>query len=386
MRLLHLADIHPNNAGTLAGRVVTDGAGRNETLVDLDRSLEFVLRVAGERQCELAVLPGDLFDSPRPHMNEVEVISRFVRRLAGLMPVVIIPGNHDLSQNTGDATALACLQGIPSVHVVERPTTLTFKLRSRDALVSCLPYPTKGRVLASIGPVGTSEEVTAVVNDGLGKILQGMALESVPGTVHLLLAHGSVTGTILVGDQPRSLAHDIQLPLDRMGFADYVALGHIHQHQQVGPKAWYSGSLMRHSFGEGGEQKGFCLVEVEAGQLPSVTFIHNLYARAYLTVSARDLWDARLQVPPTTVVRIKDVLTPEQYESARGLLQDVAERYPFSQQDIELTTVTRARDAGMQAMATMEDALKRALPDVPESEWPELLNLHAALGAKEEAR
>jgi exonuclease SbcD len=50
---------------------------------------------------------------------------------------------------------------------------------------------------------------------------------------------------------------------------DYVALGHIHRHQDLhpggAPPVVYSGSLERIDFGEEHEPKGFCWVEVERG-------------------------------------------------------------------------------------------------------------------------
>ena len=390
MRLLHLADLHPNNAGTFAGRVATHESGMNQALVDLDRSLEFVLHFAIQRGCQLAVIPGDLFDSPRPHMNEVEVISRFVRRLAEHMRVCLIPGNHDLSQNTEDASALACLQGIPNVHSFTAPATIT--LADVGAQVSFLPYPTRGRLLAQEGPtVPTPEAITAEVNRLLGVILQGMNAEGQKaGTSQwprILLAHGSVTGTVAVGEQPRSLAHDIQIPLREVGWADYVALGHIHQHQQVGAKAWYSGSLMRQSFGEEHEAKGFCLVDVEVGIEPSVAFIQNPHARCYRTVSVSDIPDSPLTpAGQATVWRIKDQLTTEAYAAARPAIEAFMRDAAYVQQDIDLVTETRARDAGMVAMATMEAALRRALPDIEDDAWPGVLASHAALVAEEEGR
>ncbi|MCV5223848.1 hypothetical protein OFC57_33605, partial [Escherichia coli] len=44
---------------------------------------------------------------------------------------------------------------------------------------------------------------------------------------------------------------------------DYVALGHLHQPQKKGEEyIRYSGSLMKYSFGEQNQKKGFTLVEI----------------------------------------------------------------------------------------------------------------------------
>lgn len=45
---------------------------------------------------------------------------------------------------------------------------------------------------------------------------------------------------------------------------DYVALGHIHRCQQIGERpVWYSGSTLKYSFGECGQEKCALLVNLE---------------------------------------------------------------------------------------------------------------------------
>jgi DNA repair exonuclease SbcCD nuclease subunit len=54
--------------------------------------------------------------------------------------------------------------------------------------------------------------------------------------------------------------------VDASSFAafDYVALGHLHRFQAVGPTGRYAGSPLAYSFAEGSETKGFVLVDLKA--------------------------------------------------------------------------------------------------------------------------
>jgi exonuclease SbcD len=67
---------------------------------------------------------------------------------------------------------------------------------------------------------------------------------------------------------------------------DYVALGHIHKHQELNngshPPIVYPGSLERIDFGEEGERKGFVIAEITRGQT-TWEFV-PVEARRFLTI------------------------------------------------------------------------------------------------------
>lgn len=389
IRALHLGDLHPNNSQTFAGKTVLDPeTGLNQALTDLRRSLHFVYDVATapETRCDVALLTGDLFDSSRPHANEVRVLVDFVIRLADEMPVIIISGNHDISQNPQDATALECFSGIENVFVYERPGSRYIEIRDAKIKFCCLPYPTKGRLLTQdIARDASPEQVTAMVNDGLAAILRSFQMELLPGERAILLAHGSVSNA-QVGEQPRSLAHDILIPLHECDRFNYVALGHIHHPQSVAPNAWYSGSLMRQSFGEEHEEKGFNLVSLEPGQPARVEFVENPHARIYSTIGHSDYLSVLDESAGAgafnkdVVWRFKAQLTPEQWQACKPTIDRWQHETPFFQVDVEILTEDRARDAGMAQCVTREEALRRALTGaITAKEFPAVLEKHDAL-------
>jgi exonuclease SbcD len=67
---------------------------------------------------------------------------------------------------------------------------------------------------------------------------------------------------------------------------DYVALGHIHKHQNLNPRGYppvvYPGSIDRVDFGEEFEDKGFCMVSLKKGEA-SYQFLSTC-ARPFLTI------------------------------------------------------------------------------------------------------
>lgn len=386
IRALHLADIHPNNGATFAGKLTIDpDTGQNLALTDLSRSLQYVYEHTTQNRnkiFDLALIAGDLFDSHKPHPNEIRILRDWIEAQAESMPIVVIPGNHDMSQNPMDATALEAIKGLSNVHVVERPESRLLTVNGHAVRICCLPYPTKGRLLTQDAAMGKSpEEITAIINQGLAAIIRGFVAELEPGTINILLAHGSV-GNAKVGEQPRSLDHDILIPRDDFGAFHYVALGHIHQPQQLSETAWYSGSLVRSGFGEEHEQKGFNVVELAPGHPPRVHHVKNPHARTFNTISSQALQDYDYPdgLQAGMVWRFRDSLTDEQYQALRPTLARLADSTPWFQIDVDRIEETRARDVGMTSVMTSDEALLRALAGkVQEPELPALLEKHRAL-------
>lgn len=385
LRLLHSADLHPNSKATFAGKVAVDPeTGKNLSLTDFRRSAEFLCLTAlsSDTRVDAVLFSGDLLDSVQPSMDEVRVIVELVETLADEIPVVLISGNHDMGASGSMATALEPLKMRHNVHIMERPGSILLNLGGQPVRFFGLPYPSRGRLLSTIEPQGKSpEEVTALINHGLASILRSFAMDFEQGVPNVLLAHGSVSGA-KVGEQPRSIANDIMIPLPEVERFTYTALGHIHQQQQVGPSAWYCGSLLRQSFGEELEYKGFNIVELCHGRPVNVQFVENPHARKYATLDYSDLEfyfrnDETLN--PEIVWRLKDSMTPEQYRERKSIIDRLAESVPFFQVAVDLIEQDRARDASMSQMMSMDEALLKVLADVSDSEQSALLEKHHAL-------
>src|SRR5262249_58623330 len=109
-----------------------------------------------------------------------------------------------------------------------------------------------------------------------------------------LTGHLTVSGAVWGSERGIMLGRDVQVLPSALADErwDYVALGHIHKHQNltaghVGqPPVVYSGSLERIDFGEESDPKGFCWVELERG---------NTQWR-FVTVDARPFVTLRIDV------------------------------------------------------------------------------------------
>lgn len=198
----------------------------------------------------------------------------------------------------------------------------------------------------------------AIANQLLHAIVHGFKAQE-GHEIHILVAHGTTTNAV-VGEQPRRVDHDIMLPLALMDEFDYVALGHIHKQQQVAERAWYPGSLMRQNFNEASERKGFHIVEVQQGRA-NVEFIPNRLAREYLTLSLAQLTDGLEAIPPTTVVKLKDELSMEQFEQSKAAVEKFRERLPLFQVDLKIQDVARVRDESISKLLTESETIAKGL-------------------------
>jgi exonuclease SbcD len=155
----------------------------------------------------------------------------------------------------------------------------------------------------------------------------------------LLTGHLTIAGAVWGSERNIMLGRDVQVLPSAVADErwDYVALGHIHKHQNLTagreglPPVVYSGSLERIDFGEEDDPKGFCWVELERKQ--TNWKFHRVKARPFVTIRA----DLRKSADPTrqaveeveaydlqgAVVRVILDLTPEtEAKLNEGIVRD----------------------------------------------------------------
>lgn len=271
MRLLHFADLHLGIENY--GR--TDPAtGLSSRFGDFLRRLDEVIETALAERVDAVIFAGDAFKTRDPNPTVQRAFAERVRRLSrAAIPTVLLIGNHDLPGVLSRATSVDIYDalGVEYVRVCRRIESLTLDTAAGPLQVVTLPWLTRSALL-------TREEYRADSADELDNRLKARIVEALQGEVAaldpdlpaILVGHLSLGGATYGSEQSIMLGQDLVLnraDLQPDAF-DYIALGHIHKHQQVGPATppvVYSGSLERVDFGEEREEKGFVMVEIAPG-------------------------------------------------------------------------------------------------------------------------
>ena len=177
--------------------------------------------------------------------------------------------------------------------------------------VLAVPWPRRSAILSREDSRGLSiEQVRQALEERLTDGIEIEASKLDPDVPAILTGHVTVNGATVGTERSMMLGQDHVLlvsALDRPQ-VEYVALGHIHKHQILRPDppmVVSSGSLQRVDFSEEGDEKGFCVVDLDPaapqGRRMTNFEFHKLDARKFVTV---DVSVESLDADPTaTVVR-----------------------------------------------------------------------------------
>lgn len=272
IRMLHFADLHVGmeNYGKIDPLSGTSSRVR-DFLDRLDELIEHGLR----HEADLAVFAGDAFKSRDPNPTQQREFAQRIKRLADVMPTLLLVGNHDMPGMPSKASSVDIFKAldVPGVIVGRRPEGRVVETRRGKVYLAWMPYPMRNRMLSSEEHQGKSiEELEIALRQTVSDILRNLAEDaSAHDMPRVLVGHLSVGEAKYGSERTVMLGGDVAVQISNLADAawDYVALGHIHRHQSVHgdsyPPVVYSGSLERIDFGEEKEDKGFCWVQLARG-------------------------------------------------------------------------------------------------------------------------
>ena len=237
---------------------------RNQREVDVQEAYGRAVDAILERDVDLVIHSGDVFDSVRPATH---VIIGFLKQTFRItredIPYLVAAGNHETPRLRSTTAALeyANLVNAISAHGFE----IDYEPVEADGV-------TMGVTLVPHGAVFGTGAVTP----------------SRDADVNILVTHGMVPG--LEARQYEMGEANLQPGMLEGGF-DYIALGHYHEFHKHKPNAFYAGATERFGFGEVESKPGFAIVEFDGGGLKSVEHV-KITARPMLDlekISARDM-------------------------------------------------------------------------------------------------
>lgn len=253
MKILHLADIH----------------AREKDIEEIEKCLGFMLDRAVEEEVDLAIIAGDCFDSRDIKLDSLsaKLIIKTISELADQCPVLIVLGTP-----SHDGTAPEILKyayGHYKIVVASKPEQINIR---NEVVLTLIPTPTKQFFQTESGISESNSEIALAMN-GLFAGFGAQAHEF--DCPHILVGHWQVAGSVVSTGQVLT-GHDIDIPFDSMMLAnpDLICLGHIHKPQQLGDRAFYSGSLYPLTWGEL-EAKGFYIHTLDGHKLIESRFVET---------------------------------------------------------------------------------------------------------------
>ncbi len=275
IKILHLSDIHMGS-GFSHGRINPE-TGINTRLEDFLNTLSIAIDRAIEEPVDLVLFGGDAFPdaTPPPYVHEA-FASQFRRLADAKIPAVLLVGNHDQhSQGNGGASlSIYRTLVVPGFIVGDTLTTHRITTRNGDIQVITLPWLNRSTLLTRPQTEGLD---LAEVNELLIKTLQPVIEAEVrrldPEIPTVLLGHLMADRANLGAEKFLAVGKGFTIPVSMLIRPEweYVALGHVHKHQNLNPAnnppIIYPGSIERVDFSEEKEDKGYVLVEIAKGKV-----------------------------------------------------------------------------------------------------------------------
>ena len=262
-------------SGFCHGRVNPE-TGNNTRLEDFVGTLTKCIDRAIAEPVDLVLFGGDAFpdSTPAPYIHEL-FATQFRRLADANIPAVLLVGNHD-QHSHGSGGASLCIYrtlAVPGFVVGDSPKIHLINTTSGPVQVFTLPWLSHSSLFTRSETEGFSlAQVNELLLEKLQPVLNGEIRSLDPDIPTVLLGHLMADRAKFGSERFLAVGKGFTIPVSfliRPEF-DYVALGHVHKHQNLNPSnkppVVYAGSIERVDFSEEKEEKGFILLELAKGK------------------------------------------------------------------------------------------------------------------------
>ena len=252
MRILHTGDLH-------IGKTVNNFSMLEDQKYVLTQMVEYVR----EKNAQVFIIAGDVYDRAIPTAEAVSVFDEFIEKLHETgVTILCISGNHDSPERLSFAQEILEKKGVHFAGVYKGKCKQV-RLTDEDGPVvfTLMPFVKPALLSETTSDMAVRHMLTDTVRNGEKER-------------QVLITHYFVTNAGVQPELSDSESHVLVGGLDNVdcslfaGF-HYTALGHIHKPQRMdkdnslyGPVV-YAGSPLAYSFSECGQQKGIVYVELD---------------------------------------------------------------------------------------------------------------------------
>ncbi|MEH6626917.1 MAG: exonuclease SbcCD subunit D [Motiliproteus sp.] len=260
MRVLHTSDWH-------IGRQF-----HNVSLLDDQRHvLEQIVALVADKQVEVVLIAGDIYDRSVPPAAAVELLDQILNRICCdlRVPVILIPGNHDSAERLNFGSRHLKGGGLHIIGQLQKmldPVVLESVNQDSPHQVAFygIPYADPALVRDRLEvEVSSHDQAMALLCERIKQQHQQSPFSQLPAVV---LSHCFIDGGEgCESERPLSIGGADRVSADHFGAFAYSALGHLHGPQYKGRETTrYSGSILKYSFSEQHQQKSVTLVDINA--------------------------------------------------------------------------------------------------------------------------
>jgi DNA repair exonuclease SbcCD nuclease subunit len=304
MRFIHTADWHIGGASFLP-----------DTLERSEAILKSICDLASKNNISTIVVAGDLFDDADTTYKQRNLLENFLLEWdAKGFNFLIIPGNHDLLNSSGDSS-------------IKYLSLLSDHNRFFQSVIT---ETTKLHVVEDVGFLLLCHRPKYFKED-LDKAFQEVQQKG--GFKKLVVVgHELIKGSVLDNNFVMSKGAEIPpIPVD------YFALGDIHKYQQMSENAYYSGAPYQLKFGEN-PNKGVLIVDTDQSkvvpefvELPSKKLVvvfstkEEIPDDAYIKLVTSDIEEYSIELSDVVVKKelVKDVELSISFNKDGGLKENL---------------------------------------------------------------
>lgn len=260
VRLVHTADLHVGKSRTLP-----DYLERQSLMID------GIYKVAKSKKANLVLMAGDIFESKNIKWNEqMMFISKLFEYDKKGFTSIICNGNHDeLATGASHLWLPAMIQnygGLKNTHIIDGKPQVV-ELEDIDLAVI---------------PVVNNNVSTQELKENVEDMYSHVSGEK----PFVVMLHATISGANT--DTGYSISGGPRIP--DLDFVSYWAVGDIHKMQQIGERAYYSGSPIQHNFGEE-QPKGVLVVDLEKDEEPQVDLVELKGITPLITIEEKpEVW------------------------------------------------------------------------------------------------